>query len=157
MPFGLTNAPVTFQSMMNNILWPYLDKFAIVYLDDIVIYSKTKEEHLEHVKKVLKALSDHRLYAKPSKCIIGVKSLEFCGHVVGNGVVKPVSSKVKIIDEWPIPKTVHEVRQFLGLAPYYRRFVKGFSRMAGPLFDLLLEGKRCYCTRCLESTTRFHC
>ena len=97
--FGLINVPTIFQFIINNILWLYLDKFAIVYFNDIVIYFKMKEEYLEHVEKVLKALTDYWLYAKPSKCIIGVKSLEFYGHIMGNSIVKLMTSKVKIIDK----------------------------------------------------------
>lgn len=137
--FGLTNAWTMFQSIMINIFQLYLDKFAIVYFDDIVIYSKTKEENLEHVEKILKALSNHQIYAKPSNCIIGVKSWEFYKHVIGNGTGKSVIFKVKIINKWLIPKTVYEVQQFLGLVFYYRRLVKEFARMAGSLFDLLKE------------------
>lgn len=125
---------------MKNIFWPYLDKFAIVYLNNIIIYSKTNKKHLEQIEKVLQALFNHQLYAKLSKCIIGIKSLEFCRHVVGNGTVKSITSKVKIIDDWSIPKTIHEVRQFLGLVSYYRWFVKRFAWIAGPLFDLFEEG-----------------
>lgn len=109
MLFGLTYTLAIFQSMINTIFWPYLDKFPIVYLDDDVIYYNTKEEHLEYVEKVFKVLSNHQLYAKPSKWIIGAKSLEFFGHVVENSTVKLRTSKVKAIDEWPILKTVYKV------------------------------------------------
>jgi transposase InsO family protein len=139
MPFGLSNAPATFQTLMNSILQPFLDKFVMVYLDDILIYSETIDDHRNHVEAVLQALSDNKLIAKPSKCMFAVTELEFCGHVVGNGVLRPCRDKLAVIRDWPRPSNVHEVRQFLGLASYYRRFVKGFAAIAGPLFELLKE------------------
>jgi hypothetical protein len=122
------------------LLRPFIDKFVIVYLDDIVIYSNSEEEHLQHLSAVLEVLRAHSLYAKPSKCIFGVPSLEFCGHLVGNGTVRPLSSKVEMINNWPRPTNVHEVRQFLGLASYYRRFIHKFAQICVPLFELLKEG-----------------
>jgi hypothetical protein len=139
MPFGLTNAPATFQSIMNEILRPFLDIFCIVYLDDIVIYSDSAEEHEKHLTKVLECLSAHELIAKPKKSIIGAREIEFCGFLVGNGIVKPSPEKTSVIQDWPIPRTVHEVRQFLGLASYYRRFIRGFAKLSCPLTELLKE------------------
>jgi transposase InsO family protein len=139
MPFGLTNAPATFQRIMNTALQEFLHKFVIVYLDDIVIYSDSDAEHEEHLEKVFRALQKAELFAKPSKCIIGAKELEFCGHIVGNGQIKPTQSKVKSILDWPTPQNVHEVRQFIGLAGYYRRFIKGFASICAPLHELLKE------------------
>ena len=136
MPFGLTNAPATFQTLMNKILRPYLDKFVLVYLDDILIYSDSLAEHKRHLRLVLQALQDERLYIKPTKCIWNQPEVEFCGHVVGNGVIRVMDSKIRIIQQWPTPTTVHEVRQFYGLANYYRRFIQGFSQIAAPLAAL---------------------
>ena len=138
MPFGLKNAPATFQGLMNRIFRDLSDS-VIVYLDDILIYSNSLEEHQKHLEQVLERLESNGLYAKPSKCEIGKKSLEFVGHLVGNGKVQPAPAKVDAIRDWPIPTTAHEIRQFLGLASYYRNHVKGFANIAAPLSDLLKE------------------
>ncbi len=140
MPFGLANAPATFQTMMNRILRPFIkERFVIVYLDDILIFSKNAHEHWQHLTKVFKALRENKLYAKPSKCLLAVEELEFCGHLVGHGQVQPLRSKIDMIVNWPTPTNVHEVRQFLGLATYYRRFIRNFAKICVPLHDLLKE------------------
>lgn len=139
MPFGLVNAPTTFQTLMNTILRPYIDKFVLVYIDDILIYSKTVEEHREHLRLVLEALRKHKLYVHPQKCTFSKPEVEFCGHVIGGGIIRVLDKKIKIIKEWPIPTNVHEVRQFYGLANYYRRFIKGFSQIAAPLASLFKQ------------------
>jgi len=120
MPFGLTNAPATFQTLMNSILRPYIDKFVIVYLDDILVYSNSEEEHRKYLRLVFQALREHQLYAKLAKCMFNQSTVEFCEHIVSQGVVKVLPSKVKIVQDWPRPRTVHEVRQFYGLVNYYR-------------------------------------
>jgi transposase InsO family protein len=139
MPFGLCNAPATFQTIMNETLRPFLGKFAVVYLDDILIYSDTREEHYDHLDKVLEALKKEQLIAQPAKCSIAVTELEFCGHIIGNGQIRPVPGKVEIIRTWPRPRNVHEVRQFVGLATYYRRFIRGFAQICVPLHELFKE------------------
>jgi RNase H-like domain found in reverse transcriptase/Reverse transcriptase (RNA-dependent DNA polymerase)/Integrase zinc binding domain len=136
MPFGLTNAPATFQGLMNSILRPYIDKFVLVYLDDILVYSNSEEEHLEHLRLVFQALREHKLYAQPKKCVFNQENVEFCGHIVGQGVTRVLDSKVRAIREWPRPRNVQEVRQFYGLVNYYRRFIRYFSMIAAPLSDL---------------------
>ena len=144
MPFGLTNAPATFQTIMNDLLRPFLDDFVVVYLDDILIYSDNEEEHLQHVKAVMEKLEKEKLFAKPSKCEFFQKYVEFCGHIVGNGEVRMDASKVKAIREWPPLQTVHDVRSFLGLCAYYRRFIEDFATICGPLYELIRgsEGKK---------------
>ena len=136
MPFGLTNAPATFQTLMNSILRPYIDKFVLVYLDDILIYSNSLEEHLQHLRLVFETLRKHKLYARPVKCVFNQPTVEFCGHLVGQGVVRLLDAKVKAIQEWPQPRNVQEVRQFYGLVNYYRRFIRHFSIIAAPLSSL---------------------
>lgn len=103
MPFGLTNAPATFTRMMNNMLRPYLYKFVVVYLDDILIYSRTLEEHKDHIRTVLRVLRDNQLYTKPSKCRFMRKQVPFLGFIVGNGEKRIDESKIKAIQEWPVP------------------------------------------------------
>jgi hypothetical protein len=142
MPFGLTNAPATFQTMMNKIMEPFLWTFVVVYLDDIVIFSLTMEEHYKHVTQVLEVLEKEELYAHPEKCIFGAEKIEFCGHEVTQGTTRPLRDKVRLILDWPTPKTVHQVRQFLGLASYYRKYVKDFAKGAVPITELLKESDK---------------
>ena len=137
LPFGLTNAPATFMHMMQSIFRKYLDEFVIVFLDDILIYSKTKEEHEEHVEKVLKLLRENKLYAKESKCEFFKSEVSFLGHVVSSKGISMEDHKVKAVKEWPVPKDVSDVRSFLGLAGYYRKFVRNFSEIAAPISELL--------------------
>ena len=139
MPFGLTNAPATFQTMMNQVLRPLLNKTVVVYLDDIVIFSKTREEHEQHVLEVLKALKKEELRIHPDKSVFGVETITFCGHEISKGTSRPLQDKVKLIRDWPVPRTVHEVRQFVGLASYYRKYVRNFAKISVPLFELIKE------------------
>ncbi|KAL0349651.1 UNVERIFIED_CONTAM: Retrovirus-related Pol polyprotein from transposon.6 [Sesamum radiatum] len=138
MPFGLTNAPAAFLSLMNKTLQLFLDQFVIVFIDDILIYSSSREEHEQHLRAVLQILREKQLYAKFSKCEFWMEEIAFLGHVVSKeGGVQPDPAKVKAIMDWEPPKNVSEVRSFLGLAGYYRRFVKDFSVVAKPLTNLL--------------------
>lgn len=136
MPFGLTNAPATFSTLMNEVLHGFLDDFVVVYLDDIVIYSESMAEHLKHLRGVLARLRKHELYAKPSKCSFAQDRIDFLGHIVERGRIRMDPKKIQAIQEWKPPRDVHEVRSFLGLANYYRRFVKGYSEIARPLTNL---------------------
>ncbi|GJR80409.1 putative reverse transcriptase domain-containing protein [Tanacetum coccineum] len=133
MPFGLTNAPAVFMDLMNRVCKPYLDKFVIVFIDDILIYSKSKEEHEEHLKIILGLLKKEKLYAKFSKCDFWLDSVQFLGHVINSEGVHIDPSKIEAIKNWSSPTTLTEGRQFLGLAGYYRRFIEGFSLIAKPL------------------------
>ncbi|KAL0451353.1 UNVERIFIED_CONTAM: Retrovirus-related Pol polyprotein from transposon [Sesamum latifolium] len=137
MPFGLTNAPAAFMSLMNKTLQPFLDQFVIVFIDDILIYSRSPKEHEQHLWTVLQILREKQLYAKFSKCEFWMEEIAFLGHVVSKEGVQPDPAKVRAILEWEPPKNVSEVRSFLGLAGYYRRFVKDFSVVAKPLTNLL--------------------
>ncbi|KAL0453903.1 UNVERIFIED_CONTAM: Transposon Ty3-G Gag-Pol polyprotein, partial [Sesamum latifolium] len=137
MPFGLTNAPAAFMSLMNKTLQPFLDQFVIVFIDDILIYSRSPEEHEQHLRTVLQILREKRLYAKFSKCEFWMEEIAFLGHVASKEGVQPNPAKVKAILEWEAPKNVSEVRSFLGLADYYRRFIKDFSVVTKPLTNLL--------------------
>ena len=120
----------------------YLDKFVIVFIDDILIYSKTQKEHEEHLEIVLQTLKDHKLYAKFSKCEFWLDRVHFLGHVVSAEGIYVDPAKIEAVSNWKAPKSVTEVRSFLGLAGYYRRFVEGFARLAAPLTALTRKGKR---------------
>ena len=136
MPFGLANAPATFMGVMNDVLQPFIDDFVIVYLDDILVFSKTWEEHLKHGKQTLDVLKRENLYVKLSKCEFGKTSLNYLGHIVGGGELKIDPSKVEVIVNWPKPKFATEVRSFLGAIQYWRKFIANFSLMTTPLHAL---------------------
>ncbi|KAI3795824.1 hypothetical protein L1987_38484 [Smallanthus sonchifolius] len=130
MPFGLTNAPAVFMDLMNRVCKPYLDQFIIVFIDDILIYSKSREEHEEHMRLILELLKQEQLYAKFSKCDFWIREVQFLGHVINEKGIHVDPAKVEAIKNWAAPSTPTEVRQFLGLAGYYRRFIEGFSKIA---------------------------
>ncbi|GKC45946.1 putative reverse transcriptase domain-containing protein [Tanacetum coccineum] len=136
MPFGLTNAPSVFMDLMNRVCKPFLDKFVIVFIDDILIYSKNKKEHEEHLKAILELLKKEELYAKFSKCEFWLPKVQFLGHVIDSQGIHVDPAKIKSIKYWVSPKTSTEIRQFLGLAGYYRRFIEGFSKIAKPMTKL---------------------
>ncbi|KAL0537104.1 hypothetical protein IC582_026074 [Cucumis melo] len=140
MSFGLTNAPAVFMDWMNRVFREFLDTFVIVFIDDILIYSKTEAEHEEHLRIVLQTLRDNKLYAKFSKCEFWLKQVSFLGHVVSKAGVSVDPAKIEAVTDWTRPSTVSEVRSFLGLAGYYRRFVENFSRIATPLTQLTRKG-----------------
>jgi hypothetical protein len=141
MSFGLTNAPAYFMYLMNKVFMEYLDKFVVVFIDEILIYSKNKKEHEEHLRLGLQKLREHQLYAKFSKCDFWLKKVSFLGHIITDGGIIVDQAKVIDVLKWEPPRTVKEIRSFLGLAGYYRRFIEGFSKIARPLTSLLEKDK----------------
>jgi hypothetical protein len=137
MSFGLTNAPAYFMYLMNSTFMNELDKFVVVFIDDILIYSKNKAEHTKHLRIILQCLRDHKLYAKFSKCEFWLDSVKFLGHTISEDGISVDPSKVQEVMDWKPPKSVHQIRSFLGLAGYYRRFIPDFSRIANPMTELL--------------------
>jgi hypothetical protein len=140
MSFGLTNATTYFMYLMNSVFMTELDKIVVVFIDDILIYSKNEKEHAEHLRIVQQRLRDHKLYAKFSKCkfwLDGVKSL---GHTISKEGIFVGPSKVQEVMDWKPPKSVPQIRSFLGLVGYYRRFISDFSRIAKPITELLKKG-----------------
>ncbi|GKA00696.1 putative reverse transcriptase domain-containing protein [Tanacetum coccineum] len=140
MPFGLTNILVVFMDLMNRVCKPYLDKFVIVFIDDILIYSKDEKEHEEHLKEILELLKKEQLYAKFSKCEFWILKVQFLGYVIDSRGIHVDPAKIESIKDWASPKTPTEIRQFLGLAGYYRRFIEGFSKIAKPMTKLTQKG-----------------
>ncbi|GKD98842.1 putative reverse transcriptase domain-containing protein, partial [Tanacetum coccineum] len=136
MPFGLTNAPVVFMDLMNRVCKLYLDKFVIVFIDDILIYSKNKQEHEEHLKLILELLKKEELYAKFSKCEFWIPKVQFLGQVIDSQGIHVDPVKIESIKYWVSLKSPTEIRQFLGLAGYYRRFIEGFLKIANPMTKL---------------------
>ncbi|KAK6229056.1 hypothetical protein SCA6_018007 [Theobroma cacao] len=139
-PFGLTNAPTTFMDLMNRVFHPYLDKFVIVFIDDILVYSRDNDEHANHLRIVLQTLRERQLYAKFSKCEFWLQEVVFLGHVVSRAGIYVDPKKIEAILQWEQPKTVTEIRSFLGLVGYYQRFVRGFSLVVAPLTRLTRKG-----------------
>jgi hypothetical protein len=137
MSFGPTNAPAYFMYLMNFVLMTELDKFVVVFIDDILIYSKNEEEHAEHLRIVLQRLRAHKLYAKFSKCEFWLDNVKFLGHSISKEGISVDPSKVQEVMDWKPPKTVHQIRSFLGLAGYYRHFIPDISRIAKPMTELL--------------------
>jgi hypothetical protein len=135
--FRLTNAPAHFTYLMNSVFMPELDKFVVVFIDDILIYSKNEEEHSKHLRIMLTRLTEHQLYAKFSKCMFWLEEIQFLGHILSAKGIAVDSIKVKDILEWKPPTTIHQVQSFLGLAGYYRRFILDFSKIVKPITGLL--------------------
>ncbi|GJU66497.1 putative reverse transcriptase domain-containing protein [Tanacetum coccineum] len=142
MPFGLTNVPVVFMDFMNRVCKPYLDKFVIVFIDDILIYSRNEKEHEEHLKTILELLKKEELYAKFSKCEFWINKVKFLRQVIDNSGIHVDLAKIEAVKNWAFPTTLSEIRQFLGLAGYYRRFIKGFSKIAKPMTELTQKNKK---------------
>jgi hypothetical protein len=140
MPFGISNAPSTFMRLMNHVFKPFMGKFVVVYFDDILVYSKSEEEHLEHLQHVFQTLQEQKLYVNLKKCRFFTNSLIFLGYVVSKEGIMMDPSKVEAIISWPIPKSIHDIRSFHGLASFYRRLIKGFSTIIAPITECLKGG-----------------
>jgi hypothetical protein len=137
MSFGLTNAPAHFMYLMNSVFMPELDKFVVVFIDDIWIYSKSDEEHARHLHVILQRLWDHQLYAKFTKCAFWLKEVPFLGHIISAKETAVDPSKVQEVLDWKFPRSITQIRSFLGLAGYYHRFIPNFSKITNPMTKLL--------------------
>lgn len=152
MSFGSTNALAHFTYLMNSVFMPELDNFVVVFIDDILIYSKNKEDHVEHLRIVSTRLREHQLYAKFSKCTFWLEEILILGHVLSAKGMNVDPSKVKAILEWKSPTTVHQVRSFLGLAGYYCKFILNFSKIVKPITELLKNDvKFNWSSKCIEA------
>ncbi|XP_073041807.1 uncharacterized protein [Primulina eburnea] len=141
----MTNAPKIFMDLMNRVFQPYLDQFIIVFIDNILIYSKSREEHSRHLRTALQILKDRQLYAKFSKCEFWLDRVVFLGHIISRDGVEVDPSKVEAVIDWPVPKSVTEIRSFLGLAGYYKKFIQGFSSITVPLTALAKKNVKFVC------------
>ena len=142
MSFGLTNALAYFMYLMNSVFMPELDKFVVVFIDDILVYSENAEDHEEHLRVVLTRLREHKLYAKFSKCKFWSKKVPFLGHVLSKDGNSVDPGKVQEVMDWKAPISVHEVWSFLGLAGYYRHFIPDFSKIVKPMTRLLQKDEK---------------
>lgn len=137
MPFGLTNTPATFQALMNDVLAQFVRKFSLVFFDDILIYSKSMDDHINHLRTVFETLRTNKLFAKLSKCIFAQKQVEYLGHIITDKGVATDPSKITAVLNWPTPTNITELIEFWGLTDYYRRFIKHYGIICRPLFDSL--------------------
>ena len=141
MPFGLSNAPSTFMRVMTQVLKPFLGKFLVVYFDDILIYSNSREQHLDHLTQVCTTLRKESLYGNLKKCYFFTDKVVFLGFTVSFKGVSADPQKVQVIVDWLEPKNIHEIRNFYGLVSFYRRFIKGFSTIMSPIIDCMKQGE----------------
>jgi hypothetical protein len=154
MSFGLTNAPAYFMYLMNKVFMEYLDKFVVMFIDDILVYSRSKEEHKEHLHLALQKLREHRLYAKLSKCEFWTKQVAFLGHVISKRGISVDPSKVQDVLSWNAPMSVDDIQSFLGLARYYRRFTKGFLKISKPMTELFEKDNKLKWTSTCKASSR---
>ncbi|KAI3780663.1 hypothetical protein L2E82_10649 [Cichorium intybus] len=157
MPFGLTNAPAAFMDLMNRVFKPYLDRFIIVFIDDILIYSKTKADHERHLLLTLQTLQGNQFYAKFSKCEFWLNEVQFLGHIVSDKGILVDPAKVEAVKNWKAPHTPKEIRSFLGLAGYYRSFISNYSKIALPLTFLTCKGSEDFVVYCDASNLGLGC
>jgi len=142
MPFGLTNAPGSFQAFINSVLHEFLDTFCIAYMDDILIYSNTYEEHVQHVRQVLQRLQENELYIKLEKSQFHAQEISFLGYTISPAGISMEPDRIAVITEWPVPQSVNDIQVFLGFANFYRRFIDGYSRVALPITNLLKKNSK---------------
>jgi hypothetical protein len=150
--FGLTNAPAYFMTTMTKVFMEYLDKFVVVFINDILIYSKDDNEHEKHLRLIMENLREHKLYAKFSKCEFWLNKVGLLGHIVSAEGVVVDPSKVESVTKWESPKNLGEIQRFLGLAGYYHRFIENFSKIAKPMTELLKKGKKFEWTDACEAS-----
>ena len=142
MPFGLCNAPLTFQRFLSHVLRDFLDTFVLVYIDDILIFSTSVTEHHKHLTLVFQKLRSYNLTCKQSKCVFAVDTIDFCGHRISASGIRPFPEKLQTLRDWPVPRTVRQVRRFLGFCQFYAKFVPRFAHLAAPLQSLIRTGTR---------------
>ena len=142
MPFGLTNAPASFQAYANDCLREYLDVFCIVFMDDVLIYLNTMEEHIDYMQKVLSCLWNYGLTCKLSKCEFHSDSISFLGFIISPNGIAMEPDRITTVTEWPIPSNVHDIQVFIGFANFYRRFIDRFSRIVAPITLLLWKEQK---------------
>jgi hypothetical protein len=152
MSFGLTNAPAYFMYLMSKVFIECLDKFIVVFINDILVYTRSEEEHEEHLRLALQKLREYRLYAKLSKCEFWMKLVAFLGHVILKGGISMDPSKVQDVLSWNAPMSVGDIRSFLGLAGYYQRFIEEFSKISKPMIELLEKHKKFEWTPACEAS-----
>jgi hypothetical protein len=152
MSFGLTNAPAYFMYLMSKVFIECLDKFVVVFINDILVYTRSEEEHEEHLRLALQKLREYRLYAKLSKREFWMKQVAFLGHVISKGGISMDPSKVQDVLSWNAPMSVGDIRSFLGLAGYYRRFIKEFLKISKPMIELLEKHKKFEWTPACEAS-----
>jgi hypothetical protein len=141
MPFTLTNAPTTFCNFMNNVFYDYIDRFVVVYLDDIVVYSESLVDHLCHLRQLLSRLRENSFFVKKKKCVFACKEIPFLGHKISLGKIMMDEGKVKAIRDWLPPKSMPKLWSFLGLANYYQKFIAAYAKQTAPLTSLLKKDR----------------
>jgi hypothetical protein len=151
MPFGLSNAPSTFMRLMNHVFKPFIGLFVIVYFDDILVYNKSQQDHMEHLYQVFQTFRKQKLYVNLKKCHFLTNSLVFLGYVVLAEGIKMDPSKIEAIISWPKPKSLHDIKSFYGLASFYRHFIRSFSSIIAPITECLKGGKFQWNEECQKS------